>query len=106
LEGVLVAVPEPLSPVEADKIKRTYERPALKQIVAGSEAGVQVGLADENGDTLALGVIQKFDFSERHIEIWTPLALGREDKVKILQFGTLRLTLDGREDGSVDAGKF
>lgn len=100
------AVKEPLSDREREEVCKAGGALKLHEVLAGREAGLQVGLADKDGDTLALGLIQRFDYADRYVEVWTPLAIGKENRVKVLQFGSLRLALSGEEREPVEAGYF
>jgi polynucleotide 5'-hydroxyl-kinase GRC3/NOL9 len=103
---VLVAVREPLNAEEVDKARREYGAVRLRQFTAGSEAHLQVGLANAAGDTLALGAVRRFDFANQFMEFWTPLPVGKENQVKLVQFGGLRVTTDGEELGPAEGEGF
>ncbi|HOW27981.1 MAG TPA: Clp1/GlmU family protein [Elusimicrobiota bacterium] len=103
-EGLQVVVKEPLTAADVDKLKKEHNVFRVKQVLAGSEKGAEVGLCDDNLDCLALGIVQRIDLEGKYIECWTPLPVGKEDKVKVVQFGSLRLAFDGREAGFVEPG--
>jgi polynucleotide 5'-kinase involved in rRNA processing len=86
-------VRNPPTAEEASALRRACEVDDLRLRVCGVEAGAQVALQDEGGTVLALGRVQKFDFDGRYIEIWTPLDIGKESRVKVVRFGRLRLGL-------------
>ncbi|MGQ9454493.1 MAG: Clp1/GlmU family protein [Armatimonadota bacterium] len=58
-----------------------------------------VGLADEEGNTLDIGLIQAIDFKQRFLFILSPMKTI--SPVRIIQFGTLRVTEEGKELGTV-----
>lgn len=77
-----------------------------KDIVAAtadSFRDVLVGLADEKGDTMDLGVIEAVDFSKRFAAIRSPIKTI--SPVRVLQFGFVRIGKDGREIGYVKPGQ-
>ncbi len=65
--------------------------------------GILVGLLDENRKTVGLGIIKEVDFENRKLSLITP---GEGKEVKIIQFGSLRYTLEGKENGFVEPGAF
>ncbi len=77
-----------------------------KDIVAAtadSFRDVLVGLADENGDTIDLGIVEAIDFSKRFAAVRSPIPTV--SPVKVLQFGFVRIGKDGREIGVVKPGQ-
>lgn len=67
----------------------------LQTIEIDSIRGLLVGLADEENDLLALGLLQEFDPARARLVCLTPL----EDRgaVRIVHFGTFRLLPSGEE---------
>lgn len=103
-DEIYLIVREPLTEEEILRVKREYMVIKVRQVPVGAERGLQVGLSNDRGDTLAMGVVRRFDFPNEFIELWTPLALGKESQVKAVRFGPLRVTVDGDEIGAVEAG--
>ena len=54
-----------------------------------------VGLADENGNTISVGLIQAVDFKQRFIFVLSPLK--SISPVRVVQFGSIRVTKEGKE---------
>ncbi len=62
--------------------------------------GILGGLCDENGETLAIGIIEAVDFGGKNITIFTPLS--EVSKVRSIHLGGLFLDSDGRELGKIN----
>lgn len=99
-EGHLVVHKDPLPPSARREVAAAFPG-RIVRVPEGFEAGVVVGLADSNGDGLGEGVLLALDWKRRVATIRTPVPA---DKIRILQFGSLRLTPDGEEDGFVAPG--
>ncbi|MCX6346057.1 MAG: Clp1/GlmU family protein [Armatimonadetes bacterium] len=63
-----------------------------------------VGLADENGHTLNVGLIQAIDFKQKCIFVLSPMKTI--SPVRVVQFGSLRVTKEGLELGALRWGEF
>lgn len=85
-EGVL-AIGTPVAPP-----------PDSKLLPAGFERNLLAGIADASGRCLGLGIIERFDFAKGTITLTTAV---ERDKVRIVQFGDVYVTLDGGELGQV-----
>ncbi len=72
----------------------TGNKRGLKTLPLGFERGLLCGLADTNGETLGLGVIDKIRFEQGTIELYTPVA---PERIRVVQFGEIYLGRDGRE---------
>jgi polynucleotide 5'-hydroxyl-kinase GRC3/NOL9 len=103
-EGVLVVTEEPLSEEKANIVKREAGVSNLKNIIAGNEKNLMVGLLDYMGEVLGIGIIDKIDYKARRIRIFTPIR--DREKIRTIQFGSLRLTPQGTEAGFVEPGYF
>jgi len=62
-----------------------------------------VGLADENGSVLNVGLIQAVDFKQKFIFVLSPLKTA--SSVKVVQFGSIRVTKEGKELGTLRQGE-
>ena len=103
-EGVLVVTEEPLSEEESIMVKREVGVYNLKNILAGNEKNLLVGLLDSTGEVLGIGIIDRIDYKARKIKIFTPVR--EKEKIRTVQFGSLRLTPEGTEAGFVEPGYF
>ncbi|MFC1851481.1 Clp1/GlmU family protein [candidate division CSSED10-310 bacterium] len=70
----------------------------------GSERGHLIGLLDSNLQTLALGIVEKIDFSRRTISIVSPYKAI--STIKAIAFGSLKYERDGSEAGFVLPGQY
>jgi polynucleotide 5'-kinase involved in rRNA processing len=59
-----------------------------------------VGLLDEEGGTLALAILEKVDFRERRMGLYTGLA--DESAVRGVRLGSIQLARDGTQLGTAD----
>jgi len=72
-------------------------------IVCGTDfTNLLVGLADGNGNTIDLGIIEAIDFKQKRIAVLTPAA--SVTPVRIVQFGSMRIRPDGLESGKIRPG--
>ena len=101
-EGTLLVTQKPLPEEKLKKLKKKLGN--IKNIVVGDEKGILVGLLDENGDTLGLGRIDKIDYKKSEIFLTTPVT--DKEKVRIIQFGSLKVSPEGKEAGFVSPGYF
>jgi polynucleotide 5'-hydroxyl-kinase GRC3/NOL9 len=61
-----------------------------------------VGLADENANTLNVGIVQAIDFKQRFIFVLSPLKTI--SPVSVVQFGAIRVSPDGKEIETLKQG--
>lgn len=101
-EGTLIITQKPLSREKLDELSKELRN--IRNIVAGDEKGILVGLLDERGDTLGLGRIEKIDYKKKEVLLSTPVRNGR--RIRVIQFSSLRITPEGREAGFVSPGYF
>lgn len=62
--------------------------------------GLLVGLADEDGNVMNVGLIQEIDFKQRYMSVLSPIKTV--SPVRMVQFGSMRVAKDGRELGMVE----
>lgn len=103
-EGVLVVTEEPLSEEESIIVKREAGVSNLRNIVSGNEKNLLVGLLDSMGEVLGIGIIDRIDYRARRIRLFT--SVRDKEKIRTIQFGSLRLTPEGSEAGFVEPGYF
>ncbi len=101
-EGILVVTKKPLPREQLKKLRK--ELGNIKNIVIGEERGILVGLLDEKGNTLGMGRIEEIDYKRKEICLTTPVKDG--GKIRVIQFGSLRITPEGKEAGFVSPGYF
>jgi len=78
----------------SDKVKNVLNKRVFS-VVRGEEKGLLVGVSDENGMFLGIGVIQEIDYGNQVIKIHTPV----EDKIRYIHFGQVILNKYGKEIG-------
>ncbi len=72
-------------------------------IIAGEALNnLLVGLADSRGNTINVGLIQAIDFQQRLMFVLSPIKTITP--VRVVQFGSIYLTKEGREIGSLAPG--
>ncbi len=101
-EGTLVVTQKPLPQERLNELGK--ELGNIRNIVAGEEKGILVGLLDEKGDTLGMGRIEEIDYKKKGIFLTTPVKDG--GRIRIIQFGSLRITPEGKEAGFISPGYF
>jgi polynucleotide 5'-hydroxyl-kinase GRC3/NOL9 len=79
-------------------IQEQFRQQALTITPAAKLRHLLIGLADQNGRTVALGTLESLNFRTREIGIFTPLRAA--SAVKLLQFGIVRVKPDGTEVGA------
>lgn len=68
-------------------------QPGLRIIPADFADQLLCGLADRHGDCMGLGLIEHIDFRQGKLSLFSPVSQGR---IRVLQFGDLHLSRDGR----------
>jgi polynucleotide 5'-hydroxyl-kinase GRC3/NOL9 len=102
-EGTLVVTSGPLMP------EMTKEWPKdlgmFRNFIAGSEKGLMIALLDQQQNLLAIGRLEEFDFLNNNMRIRSNYK-GDLDRIKGIQFGSLKLTENGEEAGFIEPGSF
>lgn len=103
-EGTLVVSEKRLT-LDEINILNSHNFYNIKNIIKGREKGIIAGLLNPEKEVLALGIIKEIDYLHRKLSLITPYN-GDKSNIKIIQFGSLRYTEDGRENGFVEPGYF
>ncbi len=103
-EGALVVGQQRLSHEEIKRLKEEIKVSRIKEIVKGKERGVVVGLLNQESDVQGLGIIEEIDFKERNLRLLTPVT--NRERIRIVQFGSLKLSPEGQEMGFIEPGYF
>ncbi len=85
-----------------EKLSELFSGRALQVVDAQMFEGMLVGLADETGRTISLGVVQAMDFANRFAYVLSPIRTITP--VRTLVFGSLRISPDGSEKGKIARG--
>ncbi len=92
----LFLVKKPSAVYKSDTIsalKNRFGISDLRIVSKGDESGLVMGLLDKNLMTLGIGILENIIYEEHKIRIYTPV----EKNIRILQFGTLRISRTGQE---------
>lgn len=103
-EGVYVVSKKLLTEKETDEIKKVYSVRKIKNVTKDEFQNIIVALLDEKYDVISLGIINDIDFVKQIIYISVPENV-EVNNAKILQFGSLKLSLEIKEAGFVEPGR-
>jgi len=102
-EGLYVVSEKLLSQKEHEVFKEIYDVKKIRNVTKKDFDNVIVSLLDEKHEVICLGIIEEIDFVNKKMYIYVPK--GNENKdIKIVQFGSLKLTSDIKEAGFVEPG--
>ncbi|MFQ5999241.1 MAG: Clp1/GlmU family protein [Candidatus Bathyarchaeia archaeon] len=79
---------------QMEEIEKSFGKRA-KVIKEGEEEGLLVGLQDEGGKFLGIGILCGVDYERKVMKIYTPV----DKNVATIQFGQIKLDKKGRETG-------
>lgn len=100
--GLMVSKPLPAETAGLAMVQEQLRPQSLAVTVAPNLRHLLLGLESGNGKLLGLGLLEALDFRRRTLGVRTPVRTPRA--AHILRFGTLRLTPDGKELGSLRPG--
>ena len=89
---------EEVSKENAMKVEEIFKKRSYV-VKNGEEKGLLVGLLDKNRQFLGLGMIDRIDYENRILKIYTPY----RDKIGIIQFGQIKIDEKGKELGITKA---
>ena len=84
-------------------LEEYFKTTAITIVRGETFANLLVGLADENGLTLDVGLVQAIDFKERFVFVLSPIRTI--SPVRVVQFGSMRVSRDGKELGTLRQGE-
>ena len=84
-------------------LEEQFKTDKITVVTAEAFQNLLVGLADENGNTLNVGLIQAIDFKQRFMFVLSPMKTA--SPVKVVQFGAIRVTKEGKELGLLKQGE-
>ncbi len=102
-EGTLVVTSGPLIPEITKSWPHDLGR--ITNFISGEEKGLMVSLLTEDQETLAIGRLDGIDFLNNLFRIRTPWA-GKPEKIRGIQFGSLKINEKGEEAGFLEPGTF
>jgi polynucleotide 5'-hydroxyl-kinase GRC3/NOL9 len=100
--GLMVSRPLPPDAAGFAMVQEQLKQQSIAITVAPNLRHLLLGLESGNGKLLGLGLLEALDFRRRTLGIRTPVRTPQA--AHILRFGTLRLTPDGKELGSLRPG--
>ena len=75
-----------------------YRHDRERNIASNKESNMLLGLCDQEGVALALGILQAWDVNEQWMHVLTPLSDADTEKVASVQFGDIKVHPDGVEE--------
>jgi polynucleotide 5'-hydroxyl-kinase GRC3/NOL9 len=81
------------------EVQQQFKTRDIRLATTQSFQGLLVGLADQNGRTMEVGLVQGLEFKQRLLYVLSPIRTV--SPVRVVQFGSIRLSRDGRELGFV-----
>ncbi len=102
-EGLFVIARKELTSLEIEKIKKKLN---VKRIITTTEnnyVGMVSALLDENHEVIGFAIIEKVDFDNKKIFLRTPI-YNKKECIKGIQFGSIKVTFLGQENGFVEPG--
>lgn len=88
--------------VDLVNFPRQVDRNTLHYIDFERLSNLIVGLIDDKGFCVGLGILKAINFKEKTIEVLTPLPEDGMGKVREIRFGRIRVREDGEELGLLD----
>lgn len=84
-------------------IEEQFKTANIIAVTGATFQNVLVGLADENANTINVGLLQAIDFKHRFLFVISPIKTV--SPVRIVQFGSIRVNKEGDELGVVRPGE-
>ena len=85
------------------EVEQEFKTSNINIVTADIFRNLLVGLADENGTTLNVGLIQAIDFKQRFMFLLSPIKTV--SPVRVVQFGSIRVTREGEQIGTIKQGE-
>lgn len=101
--GLFIVSERPCAGKGRAEIEQEFRTSNINVVSGDIFCNLLVGLADENGATLSVGLIQAIDFKQRFMFLLSPIKTV--SPVRIVQFGSVRITKDGEQIGTIKQGE-
>lgn len=101
--GIYIVGERPCSMANKKALEEQFKTANILSVTGQTFQNVLVGLADENANTISVGLLQAIDFKHRYLFVISPIRTI--SPVKIVQFGTIRVTKEGDELGTIKPGE-
>lgn len=95
--GVFAVAEKPCPQKDMRELEEQFRTRAIRIVTGESLTNLLVGLADENARVINVGLIQAIDFKQRFMSVLSPIKTV--SPVRIVQFGSIRVTKEGKELG-------
>jgi len=96
--GIFAVSERACTGTEMRSLEEHFKTTAITVVGGDTFTNLLVGLADETGRTLDVGLIQAIDFKERFMFVLSPIKTV--SPVRVVQFGSIRVSPDGKELGA------
>ncbi|MCL5103561.1 MAG: hypothetical protein M1133_05530 [Armatimonadetes bacterium] len=94
-DGIFIISERPCAASGRAVLEEQFKTSNITMITGELLQNLLVGLADENANTLNVGLIQAIDFKQRFMFVLSPLK--SISPVRVVQFGSMRVTKEGKE---------
>jgi len=84
-------------------LEEQFRTSNILAVTGSTFQNVLVGLADENANTINVGLLQAIDFKHRYLFVISPIKTV--SPVRIVQFGSIRVNKEGDELGTIKPGE-
>ena len=101
--GIFIIAERPCRPNGIKALEEEFKTRNITVVVGTTYENLLVGLADENAATINVGLLQAIDFKQRFMFALSPIRTI--SPVRIVQFGSIRVTKDGEELGTLRGGE-
>lgn len=101
--GIFIVSERPCSMGNRKELEEQFKTANIIAVTGETFRNVLVGLADENANTIDVGLLQAIDFKHRFLFVISPIKTI--SPVRIVQFGSIRVTKEGEEIGTIKPGE-
>lgn len=102
-QGIYIVSERPCSMRNRKELEEQFKTASIIAVTGSTFQNVLVGLADENANTINVGLLQAIDFKHRYLFVISPIKTV--SPVRIVQFGSVRVTKEGEELGLIRPGE-
>jgi len=102
-EGLFVVGKKELTKSEIEKIKKRLNVKRIISTTRDNYVGIVNALLDENHEVIGFAITEKIDFDNKKIFLRTPI-YNKKERIKGIQFGSIKLKFTGEENGFVEPG--
>jgi len=102
-QGIFIVSERPCSMGNRKELEEQFKTASITAVTGETFKNVLVGLADENANTINVGLLQAIDFKHRFLFVISPIKTI--SPVRIVQFGSIRVTKEGEEIGTIKPGE-